>query len=310
MRTWGKRGTALAIALALGGPSARAADKCQLLEIASIDMSTGADGSVSVPMKISGHEANMLVDTGGMFSTITSAVSDEIGQRRQTINIVDQNTSKIIYYDGAIIRQFVNADSIQLGNLSAARMTLFIMPEGMLSPPYGGTLAPDIMRRYDVDFDFAKGKFNLFSPEHCEGQVVYWTQGPFAKIPMILDDTAHVDVTVLLDGKELRAELDTGSARSVMRLPSAKSFFDLDEKSADMKVVEGSGKDTEYRHPFHALTIGDIQVVNPDIVIMPDNRTWSGGAVPLILGMGILRQLHLYLAYREQAVYATAAETR
>jgi predicted aspartyl protease len=126
---------------------------------------------------------------------------------------------------------------------------------------------------------------------------------------MILDDTAHIDVTVLLDGKDLRATVDTGSTRSVMRLQAAQSIFGLDEKSADMNAIEGS-KGQEYRHPFHSLTVGDIQVVNPDIVIMPDRRMGRASSKPLILGMGILRQLHIYLAYREQAIYATAAEAR
>ncbi len=40
-----------------------------------------------------------------------------------------------------------------------------------------------MMWNYDVDFDFAVGKFNLFSKDHCDGQVVYWTRSPVAVVP-------------------------------------------------------------------------------------------------------------------------------
>jgi predicted aspartyl protease len=307
----------IAAILTLASASARAAETCGLIETASLDMGVDTDGRVYVPMTISGHQENMLVDTAGVFSMLLPRTVDEIGLQRQTANLVDANSHFVRMYGGAVVKQFVVADIVQLGLLSAKDMTLFVMPdEFRVSSQIGGLLAPDVLRRYDVDFDFAKGKLNLFSPDHCEGQVVYWTQQPFAKIPIKVDsESGHITASVELDGKDVEATLDTGTSRSLMRLESARSLFGWGNDTAALKPVGTPSKDadtTEYRYPFHALTIDAIQVLNPDLVLVPDKVSGKtqGVGPAIIMGIGILRQLHLYIAYREHTLYATAAGQR
>jgi hypothetical protein len=109
--------------------------------------------------------------------------------------------------------------------------------------------------------------------------------------------------------------LDTGSSESVMRLESAKSLFGWGNDTAALKRVGSSTKDADsaaYRYPFHALTFDAIQVLNPDVTLYPDKVSGQqlGVGPAVILGIGILRQLHLYIAYREHTLYATAASQR
>ncbi len=40
-----------------------------------------------------------------------------------------------------------------------------------------GVIGTDLLGKFDVDLDIAHKKLNLFSPDHCKGQVVYWTHG-------------------------------------------------------------------------------------------------------------------------------------
>src|SRR6202044_3825356 len=50
-----------------------------------------------------------------------------------------------------------------------------------------GVIGYDILKHFDLDFDFGSDQLNLFSPDHCEGKVVYWsptyTDAPVAVTP-------------------------------------------------------------------------------------------------------------------------------
>jgi predicted aspartyl protease len=329
MRTWGRLLGAVGIISITATSPAGAGQKCQLVEVASVDMGTDQEGEVYIPMTIAGHEEKMLVDTGGMYTTITAAAADRMGLNRQTINQVDQDTQALQFFGRHAITQLVQGNGIDLGGLKASQMTMFVMPDKMLSPQLGGTLAPDIMRKYDVDFDFAKGKFNLFSQDHCDGQVVYWTQSGYAQVEIGVDSNGHITVPVTLDGQEVKAAIDTGAPVSILRLEKARSLFGWDDKNTGLKPVGEAGVDSDhtvYRYPFHTLTFGGIEVLNPAIELYPDKLSGMknehpvlggygvealGSAPPsMILGIGILRQLHLYIAYRERNLYATGATAK
>jgi predicted aspartyl protease len=105
------------------------------------------------------------------------------------------------------------------------------------------------------------------------------------------------------------ATLDTGSMDSVMSLKLAKSLG-IAEDSPNLKVRRISGSRNQFRtynYPFKELDMDGIAVTNPHITVMSDAML-PGMADDMILGMGILRQLHLYIAYKEEKLYITPAQ--
>jgi len=215
---------------------------------------------------------------------------------------------------GIPLSQTVATHTLRLGRLSADRFRFVVAPSQVLSPDTMGMLGPDIMGAYDVEIDFAGGKLNIFSQDHCPGQVVYWTQSPYAAVPMKLDSDRHITIPVVLDGKALTAVADTGAARSFMNLDVAKAIFGLDEKNPALKSLGVVGINNVaatqlYRYPFQSLTFEGIQIHNPDIAITKGSDA-DKGEPDLLIGIGVLRQLHLYIAYKEQMLYLTPAEAR
>jgi len=276
-----------------------AADDCHLYRLASIDMTIGADGGVNVPMSVSGKDLNVLVDTGGVLSSLTDSFAAELGLRKEPLTRV-----KFMMFGGKAITQFVSAKDIKLGGLAASRTEFLVMPDGLLPPGIGGTLAPDVLNNYDVDFDFANAKFSLFSPDHCDGRVVYWTED-YAIVDFKRDSlSGHIRVPVKLDGEEVRAGIDTGASRSVMALETAEDVFHVDLKSPDMKDLGEQGYGHAYKYPFKTLTFSGVTVNNPDIMLVSEH---DSKIRETILGMGILRQLHVYFANREKKMYVSAA---
>jgi predicted aspartyl protease len=278
---------------------------CQLGRYASLDLGTDETGGVYIPMSIEGHPENMLVDTGGVISMLTESAADQLSLRRQT------TPGGAIMYGGRQLHEFTIPNEIGLGHMAGHHIAFLIMPD-QLPSELSGTIAPDIMKNYDVELDFAGAKFNLFAPNSCGGHVVYWTRQPYAQVPMQLDNNKHILIQVQLDGKPIQADLDTGSSRSLLRFESAKDIFGWDEKNPDLKRVASTkdGAPVSWQFPFKSLNFEGVAVTNPDLLMVSDKYSKLRDRSQLIIGMGILRQLHIYMAYPDRVLYLTPAEAR
>lgn len=285
----------------------QAADKqCRVVHAATLDMGTDEYGGVIVPMNIGGKTVHLLVDTGGVLSMLTKSSVKSLGLPVTAL----RDGMSLRMFGGTRIDRRTTAWDVDFGGLKSNSMGFVIMPDGWLPNGIDGTVAPDILSAYDAEFDFANNKFYLASQDHCPGQVVYWTQSAYAAIPMFIDTDGHISFSVDLDGKTITASIDTGSTRSYMSLEAAKSEFGIDAKNPDLKPLPDSNdKIRSYHYPFKKLSLVGIAYNNPDLVLVPDNdsKTMGPGGARIILGMGFLRRLHLYIAYRETTIYATGA---
>jgi clan AA aspartic protease (TIGR02281 family) len=302
-------GLAMIAGPALADQAAPAAATCNLYELVSLNMTTKPDGRFSIPATIDGREMHLLVDTGSQVSSISSETARELGLEPRSSGYVGE------YFNGLVVNKMVEVESLKLGNLSTkGTMKLVLLPEGMMSPSDAGMLAPDVMQNYDVEFDFFRGKFNLFAPHQCKG-VVYWTADNFAAMPMKLDNDWHIMVSANLDGKEVAVILDTGSDSSFMNLDAARDLFGWDEKDPRLKLVtteqiNNGSKAQIYNFPFADLDFEGIAVKYPSIQLIPKEHFWrfDRNSTEIVLGMNVLRQLHIYAAYKEGVLYITAAE--
>ena len=189
-----------------------------------------------------------------------------------------------------------------------------------------GILAGDMFRRFDVDMDFGAMRLNYFSQDHCDGKVVYWTERPIAVVPFTATGY-HINIPVTIDGHALPAIIDTG-ADTLMNADELDRVFGVKAGSPEAPLMRESQSDSElkyYSHTFSNLAIEGVTVANPNINIVND-RVSSQRAPstsihtmlmddphpqlpPVILGMKVLRQLHVYIAYGEKKLYISPAGT-
>ncbi len=300
---------ALALATVFAGISTAYADpqQCQLRRMAVLDMQTSRDGTVSVPVTIQGHPARLMVDIGAVYSTLDASFAKSLGLKQW------QMYNRYIGMGGGIpLDQYAFADSFALGPIPSGRFGFVLAPSSVLGTSSMGMLGAEVMSSFDIDLDFAGSKFNVFSPDHCPGKVVYWTSDAYAAVPMDLDGGNHIHVSIMLDGKSLTAMLDTGAARSFMNFRAATEIFGIDEKNPQLKAlgnqdINGVATVAAYRYPFSSLTFEGVEIRNPDIDIVKYPSS-DHGEPDLILGIGVLRQLHMYIAYGEKKLYLTPAE--
>lgn len=288
------------------------ADDCQLKRLAALDMKVGTGGRIEVPAVIGGQPSSLIVDTGSGYSMIAERTADALGLKKFLFP-----NSAIWAWGGARLTSYVVVDGFQLGNLTVGRSQMLIIPNQYMSVGSDGLLGSDLMSRFDADFDFANGKLNFISKEHCRGKVVYWTDEanvavvPFHRSPTSAEfmgrDFRKILLMVTIDGKEFHAELDTGAHATAMNLSAARSAFGLTPESPGMVPIKHAGG-TAYRYRFKSLSFGGVAVANPEIILDPYEVNKMSSTGPAILvGMNVLRELHLYVAYTEEKLYISAA---
>jgi predicted aspartyl protease len=308
------------------GPAS--AEECGPLKIvASVDLRmAGDDRAAFVPITLQGQTRYMLLDTGGMMSFITPGTVAELG-------LESVKNAQLRFYDvkGNYVDHTTVVPDFAIGDLKGHNVEFVIGPPDMLAgnKDIAGILGPGILRFYDVALDVANRKLTLLTQDHCDGKVIYWKADAVAAITMeIARASGHIVVPVLLDGRKLNAMIDTGATNSVLNLNAAESDFGLSAKSGPNMAIVGSlgdrGSSIIYRHTFKSLDFEGIAVANPVVDIIPDLEHGRIGRPPptgtrindpaaeqglpdMMIGMDILRHLHLYIAYKEQKLYITPA---
>lgn len=292
----------IAAVLTFAGLSARA-DDCRLKLAASLPMTIDSTGRITVPMSVGTQSVQLLIDTGSPASFLTKAAAQKLGLT------IGHNYGQVVgtFYGGYEVRDFTRAINVSLAQMKADSMPFGIMPAPMPSDE-DGILGQDVLRAYDLDFDFAGGKLNFYSTDHCAGVVAYWTSDPVAVVPFTRDNSGHIRVDVELDGKGLEAIFDTGASRTRAFWEVLSSEFGLTADSPGVTKLSGTAGGTIYGYPFKELTFGGITVKHPDVTMATVGISkMQQNLPPLLVGINVMRQFHLYIANAERKLYITPA---
>ena len=221
--------------------------------------------------------------------------------------------------------QATTIKELKLGN--QARRDLNILMAGW-NRPLGRSqiamiLGQDILSRTDVELDFANGMIRLVKPVGCgpSSSLAYWG-GAYAEAPLepVSADQPHAIVPVTLNGKRMRAMLDTGAWTSVVTLKAAAraGVRAGSDKAPEAERSAGIGRRSvpTYVGSFSALQIGE-QTVSPAKLRMADLfRGSSGGAntgsrvgtsdtaddPDMIIGADFFRSHRVLISYSQRRV--------
>ena len=299
----------LAVLAALPPGIARA-ENCALPKLINqVQMSRAGHGEVDlIPVTVNGTTENFIFDTGGFFSQIGPAAA-------ASLHLPVQTGGRELYdVRGTISRDEAVADSFTLGQVTLAHVALQLSPNvgAFDGSPIDGILALDMLSGADAELDFGSDTLKLFSADHCPGVGVTWKPPATAIVPIVLARN-HITVPVMLDGHEFQAVIDTGASDTALTETAAKRIFGLTPGDANTQrygELNGDPALPTYIHWFKALTFGQVSVGEPGVLVIPDDKSRARQdlAIPdLILGMDVLRNLHIYLAMDERKMYVTPA---
>ena len=162
------KGAWVALALAIASSSAHAGD-CKLTQIATLPTVFDRSGGPTVPVTLGSKQAWMLVDTGGTFSMLGKHVVDETHASTSQIK-----GGRFSLVSNKALKEIAEVRPFALGEMKTEKFNFLVLPDGEVGSSDLGTIAPDILANFDVEFDFGHRKMNLFSQNHCAGKVVYW----------------------------------------------------------------------------------------------------------------------------------------
>ena len=298
--------------------AAHAEDCAPARPLATIEMQSAEPQSNirAVPVTLNGVTRFMVLDTGGAITQLSRDTAEELKLpvRRSSAAAYDIN--------GRVSHHFAMVKDFTFGDLHRSDAALLVWPDP--TRPFAGELAQDMLQPYDVDVDFATGQLKMYAKGHCPGPSG-WT--PSIRVEM-RNRGWHLHIPVTLDGHTYDAIFDTGSRHTIMRLPAARRDFGLSTDAPGMTPYPAVNGDTllnGYLHTFGKLSIGGMTIAHPEVMVVPDVMNHNADRSPmalnpvyhhnadlvlpeLSLGMDVLKHLHLYLAFGEQALYATPAD--
>jgi predicted aspartyl protease len=301
--------------------AAEAADCGPLRAVNGVQMERDSSGVDVVPVGINGNELKFIFDTGGFTTSISKEAAEKLKLR-----IIPGFEGGLVNLAGGGATGTAKIDDYTIGRLRGKDLTFPIAPFKHLD----GIFSLNFMRPYDIDVDFGTDKLNFFSQEHCPGGVLYWKAAAVDRVPFKIED-GHIAIPVLVDGQKVNAIIDTGASDTVMSQATARKQYRLtfgDEATPLESKADADPKAPKiYSHTFKTLSFGAIDVNNPHVTIFEDvwkrdagtaqyvgNRTITERdmvqLVPeLIVGMNLLRKLHVYFAFGEGNMYISPAST-
>jgi predicted aspartyl protease len=269
----------------------RTGGECRLTEAAQVPLRS-ARNFLLAPVSVNGQPRLFVVDTGAQASTVTPEAADDLalprdGRRSTTLLGVSGSVRSV----NVIVRRFAVGDLLRTDkSFSVGTMP----PFPNLQPPVAGLLGADVLADYDVDIDLPRGLMTLYGTNHCQGYI------PFAarvSVPLQRADSGLAYLDAMVDGRRVRALLDTGARTTLLSRRTAEVLGVTEAILADDPERKGMGIGMAaidlHRHRFAELGLpGGLQ---HDVPIDIADMRLPG--VEMLLGVDYLGPQRTWISY-------------
>jgi len=292
---------------------------CALKQTASLP-ATFHSGYITIDASVNGTTGKFVIDTGSSITSISAAFAKRLNLPTDLLNIQINGTGGTYRPYGALISEF------KIGQAVAPASQLMIRDNGGdgTTDQYVGIIAQDYLANFDMELDPAGSRVNLFASGQCP-DVVYWSDEHF-ELPIVADNNFRPIASVMLDGKEFHALIDTAAAESSIDLGTARLALNINFVGDAPKppiVGRASRADNsppEQTYAFNELVFGPITIRHPNLKLTNFRtvqlQTGSriketvNGDTPVIIGMDILKKFHSVISYRSGKISFTLANEK
>jgi predicted aspartyl protease len=286
----------------LAGPAAAATSDCKLMRIEEWTVRVERNLPV-IDGEINHQKVGILLDTGAERSVITRSAASRLMLSRYdvTANRMYVVTDKPI--------EAVRIDDLRIGQAKRSNWAVLLAPEHDFGSDTGLVLGQDFFANLDVELDFPNRAVRLFQTKDCAGAMLaYWAKGGASEVAL---ESGSLTFSVTVNGRPLRARLDTGTTVSALTTVDA-SRFGVTPKSPGAKPAGctlGIGrKPVDYwSAPFESIAIGNEVIRSPTLRFGELFRQAEPFAdLPqMVLGVDFLRAHRVYVAQSQRKLYFT-----
>jgi clan AA aspartic protease (TIGR02281 family) len=257
-------GTALCVTFA---PSVFAA--CKISRIGELPVRVEGN-RLLVDAQINGQSARVMVDTGAAMTSLWQDAAARLGLPQE------KTTNTRLFGIGGEARVLgTTVDRLQMGSFVGDHMHLAVVGTRPAErrPPGDLVLGDDFFSHFTTEFDLAHGAIRLLQTEGCQTQELpYWaTTYALAELERLNPENAKIEVFVLVNGKRVRALLDTGAPISFIVRQAAESVGVVPGQAgtAPVAAISGiAGKPVQaWMGSFATFSIGDESMRNVQLRI-------------------------------------------
>ena len=305
-----------AIGLAMAGNAAAETPKCKLARIAEWPARTEYYRPV-VDGEINGKKIGILLDTGAQMSLVRRSATTKLGLTRY-----EAEGYRAFGIGGETRAEYVHIDEFRIGQAARKNWRVPVAGEHDFGNEIAFLLGDDFLHQADIEFDLAHNAVRLYETKDCERvSLAYWTTEPAGVVP--IEVGSKIWVTVAINGKPVRAGLDSGASYSVLSTADAARLGVTPESSGAVAggCVTGEGKRQidSWIGLFESFAIGNEIIRNPRIRFADlwqyTTYTETGSRLPtrfagqpdMLLGADFLRAHRVLIAHSQRKMYFTHA---
>jgi predicted aspartyl protease len=296
--------TVLALLILASQPASAAdASKCKVNLVAKFPVVMEGPRA-SVPVSFNGKPSRVWLDSGAFYNFMPKAKAVELGLPLEAMPA----GFRVNGIGGSFTPQLARVRDF--GVLGVTLHNTEFVVGG--SDAGNGFLGANFLGIWDTEFDLAKGAVNLFKESGCNSTVMaYWGQGMAIGDARLLGaqypNDYHIYVEVIVNGKSLRAVLDTGAPTSIIgRHAAEKAGIDLKAPQVVASVRMGGGG-SQRRQSWIARTqtisIGGETIRNSPIRVIEDEGDSQNH--DMLLGVDFLMSHHVIVSQPQRRMYLT-----
>jgi hypothetical protein len=262
---------------------------------------------VLVQVQVNENATTFILDTGAERTVMSEASVRQLGLARDS-----WVATTLRGIGGTAERPDALPRSLRLGGVTLRRNTLLADTSVTVGPlplaeiaghRIAGLLGRDFLSPFDLDLDLPARRLTLYQVRGCRAGFLPWASA-YAAIPANLSSGAALVIQVMVDGRPLRALVDTGASATLLTLPGLTRLGLTAASLAHDPGGEGSGLGPASvpmrQHRFNELRVG------ADVMREPLLWTASVRVVPsadLLLGADWLASRRVWLSFATRQVF-------
>jgi len=308
---------AAALVCSAGVAQAQGGKDCKLSKIAELPFKFEYNKAL-VQITVNGQVAWFAIDTGAGDSSMFGGAARAFGLRETTVDGM-----RFYGVGGGQDAKSVVISEFGLGKVKVKDVRFYSIGHRG-SPEFAGLLGRDFLDGVgDMEFDISAHTLRFWKPQDCGNRsLAYWTKTPLAADIAHDEMGAPYTVKMMINGKRVDAELDSGSDTTVVTPDIAKSVgLSQQNYATEVRQTGGIGEAPVATRiaTFDSVIVGDEEVKHARLQVADlfaantETQTGSLLAKPveglkmpgMLLGADFLRSHRALLVAEQHLLYFT-----
>lgn len=279
------------------------AGKCQVVRYGTLPVEM-VDGRATTMVKINGSDTRFALDTGAFFNIMSNATASSLGLKLRALPF-DFRISGI---GGTAEAKYTHVKEFGILGVTLENIDFLV---GGSDAGYG-LLGANLLDAFDLEIDMAHGKVSLFKVTGCDKTgLAYWSNGQGFFMADLEPADSRIDrrtfFTVTINGKKLRALLDSGAYATLLTRNAAERIG-IDLNAPDVKksyTASGFGAKLlkTWTVPIDAFSVGTETIHHSQMQVL--DGSIGNSNTDMLLGLDYLLAHHMFIANSQGKAYFT-----